>query len=74
MLTMATAGLHPQVITASEARIVCGRCDCEDVRQVCPQGLWERWVLPRFSTYPFLCGCCGTRFLARWREDPRDDD
>jgi hypothetical protein len=45
-------------------KVVCTKCQCEDVRRVRRQGILERWVLPKLSLYPFLCGRCGGRFLA----------
>jgi hypothetical protein len=44
--------------------ITCVECDCSEIRRVKRQGLLERWVLPRVSLFPFLCGRCGRRFIS----------
>ncbi len=49
--------------------IICTDCQTNEVRRTHRKGLIERWVLPRFSIYPFICGMCYRRFRAKVRKD-----
>ncbi|HET7841405.1 MAG TPA: hypothetical protein VFM21_07360 [Terriglobia bacterium] len=49
--------------------IVCSECQTEEVRRTHRKGPIERWVLPRFSIYPFVCGMCSRRFRAKVHKD-----
>ena len=46
--------------------VVCPRCQMETARRSRRRGIIERWLLPRFSVYPFRCARCGNRFLMSW--------
>ncbi len=46
--------------------VVCPRCQVEAARRSRRRGIIERWVLPRFSIYPFRCARCDHRFLMSW--------
>ncbi len=46
--------------------VVCPRCQVKAACRSRRRGMIERWVLPRFSIYPFRCARCGNRFLMSW--------
>ena len=49
--------------------IVCDLCQCSEVRRMNRRGIFERWVYPLMSVYPFLCGRCGRRFMVALNEE-----
>jgi len=49
--------------------IVCDDCHCSEVRRMSRQGIFERWICPAMSIYPFLCGRCGRRFMVALNDE-----
>jgi hypothetical protein len=48
-------------------RPACPRCGERDCSRKKREGLWQRFILPRFGWFPWRCSACQRVFLVRER-------